>query len=187
MVQVKIRPFKGLRDGREDPQEYLEDIEWACDQGDNIGSGHLADKALRMLFRQHLEDDAWTWYADQERAVKQDWGRLRQLFLSSFEITEKDAQAKMFELRMAVAQLKQNDNEPIAEYLKRATDLARRVPNDEIEIGMATLCGMHDQHKRGQVNFECNKSSDYSFATVEKLVKAAYREIGKPNPFDATH
>ena len=46
---------------------------------------------------------------------------------------------------------------------------------------------MDEQHKRSQVNFECNKGQDYSFKTVEKLVKSAYNEIGKPNPFDANY
>ena len=185
-IHAKIRPFRGLRDGKEDPQEYVEDIEFAYDQ-----EGHdegvpvaVAEKLYRLLFRQNLEDDAWTWYTDLERDIKQNWQRLRARFLASYEITEKDAQAKKFDLRIKVAQLKQSDREDIAEYLKRAGDLARKMPDDEIDIGMATLRGMDDQHKRSQVNFECNKGQDYSYPTVEKLIKAAYSEIGKPNPFD---
>ena len=185
MVHVKIRPFRGLKDGKEDPQEYIEDIEWANerDRGDDA-TDLVADKAHRLLFRQNLEDDAWTWYTDLDRETKQDWGRLRELFLSNYEITEKDAQAKRFELRMKAAQLKQNDDEAIPDFLKRANDLARTMPTDEIEIGMATLRAMHDQHRRARVNFKCNMSSDYSFRVVEKLIRAAYIEIGQPNPFD---
>jgi len=61
-----------------------------------------------------------------------------------------------FELRKKVAQLQQEGNESIADYLKRATDLqqgnesiadylkratdlARRMSNDSLDIGMATL------------------------------------------------
>lgn len=83
---------------------------------------------LRLLCRQNLEGDPWTWYTDLDRDIKQDWQKLRAKFLASYEITEKDAQAKKFELRMKVAQLKQGDNEDIAEYLKRAGDLARKMP-----------------------------------------------------------
>ena len=32
MGQTKIRAFKGLRNGREDPNEYLLDIEWAYEE-----------------------------------------------------------------------------------------------------------------------------------------------------------
>jgi len=43
---------------------------------------------------------------------------------------------------------------------------------------------MRDQFKREQVIFECNKGADYSFSTVERLIKAVDSEIGKSNPFD---
>ena len=49
---------------------------------------------------------------------------------------------------------------------------------------MATQRGMHDEEKRGRISFECNKNADYTFTNVLKLIKAAYSEIGKANPFD---
>lgn len=191
MVQSKIRPFKGLRDGKEDPAEYIEDLEWVYDQdyrGKNpTNDATITEKSYRLLFRQHLEADAYDWYTDLDKDIKQDWEKLKQLFLTSFQVTEKDAQAKKFELRMKVAQLKQEDNESIADYLKKAFELSRKMVNDEIDVGMATLRGMRDQFKREQVNFECSKGSDYSYQTVEKLIKAAYSEVGKPNPFDPSY
>lgn len=39
---------------------------------------------------------------------------------------------------MKVAQRKENDNEVIAEYLKRANELARKMSTNEIEIVKAT-------------------------------------------------
>jgi hypothetical protein len=54
--------------------------------------------------------------------------------------------------------------------------------HDDIDIGMATLRGMRDQFKREQINFECKKGSDHSYLIVERLVNAAYSEVGKPNP-----
>ena len=191
MVQSKIRPFKGLRDGKEDPTEYIEDLEWVYDQdyrGKNpTNDATITEKSYRLLFRQHIEADAYDWYTDLDKDIKQDWEKLKQLFLTSFQVTEKDTQAKKFELRMKVAQLKQEDNESIAEYLKKAFELSRKMVNDGIDVGMATLRGMRDQFKREQVNFECNKGSDYSYQTVEKLIKAAYSEVGKPNPFDPSY
>jgi len=57
MGGTKIRPFKGLRDGRENPQEYLEDIEWAYEQDcqSNESSGDEANqvysnKTHRIMF-----------------------------------------------------------------------------------------------------------------------------------------
>ena len=49
---------------------------------------------------------------------------------------------------------------------------------------MAALRGMKDTPKRDQVTFQCNKDIDYSFKTVERLIKVAYSEVGKINPFD---
>lgn len=45
--------------------------------------------------------------------------------------------------------------------------------NNNMDVGMATLSGMRDQHKRERVSFECGKSSDYSYKTLDRLVKAA--------------
>ena len=183
MGSTKIRPFKGLRNGREDPSEYIEDLEWLHEQHYKA-NGPEPDKTLRLLFRQNLEDAAYDWYIDLEKETKNNWTELRKAFLKAFEVTEKDAQAKKFELRMKIAQLRQEDKENIADYLKRAAELARKMVHDDIDVGMATLRGMRDQFKREQINFECNKSSDYDYLTVERLIKAAYSEVGKPNPFD---
>ncbi len=96
MVQVKIRTFYGLRDGREDPVELLEDIDYAYERdnrdADKEGTNH--DKEHRLIFRQHLDCDAYTWYRDLSKEVKLDWAKLEKAFLTEFEITEKDAQAK---------------------------------------------------------------------------------------------
>ena len=62
-----------------------------------------------MLFRQHLEKDAHDLYTDLESDVKQNWESLRNSFLTYYKITVKDAQSKKFELRMKLAQLKQDD------------------------------------------------------------------------------
>lgn len=179
MLQVKIRPFFGLRDGKENPEEYIEDIKWAYDREikPTDPTGATADKSYRMLFRQHLEKDAHDWYTDLESDVKQNWESLRNSFLTYYKITVKDAQAKKFELGMKLAQLKQDDKESIADYLKKASDISRKLPNDEIDVGMATLQGMRDRSKREQVNFKCNKDSDYTFPRVERLIKAAYSEV----------
>ena len=216
MGQTKIHPFKGLRDGKEDPKEYIEDIEWAYEQdykarepksfapsaftgsssGTSTGAGatpnqqatnatkEFYDKTHQILFRQNLESDAFDWYSDLDANLKQDWPKLLAAFLPAFAITVKDSQAKKFELRVKLANLKQADSENIAEYLKRAEELAIRLPQDHFDVGMATLKGMNDASKRDLVSFECNKDLDYYFATVVRLIKAAYSEVGKVSPFN---
>lgn len=200
MVQAKIRSFLGLRDGREDPLEFIEDLEFAYDReskstvdgsNDTTTTGNdtetKAEKEKRMLFRQHLEGDAYEWYQDLPRATKANWKELHRTFIEEFEVTEKDTQAKKFELRIQLAQLSQGQQETIAEYLKRASELSKKLTGDDIEVGMATLKGMKDQSKKDQVTFECNKAANYGYASVERLIKAIYMEIGKPNPFDPSY
>ena len=187
MGSTKIRPFKGLRNGREDPNKYIKDLEWLYDQhykANDNHSGTVTNKALRLLFRQNLEDVVYNWYIDLEKETKNDWDQLRLAFLKAFEVTKKDAQAKKFKLCIKVAQLKQEDKENIADYLKRAAELARKMVHNDIDVNIATLRGIKDQFKREQINFEYNKGSNYLYLTIKRLIKAAYSEVGKPNPFN---
>ena len=200
MGQTKIRVFKGLRDGKEDPNEFIEDLEWAYDQdykskeprpsasnnheANDVAVQEFRNRTHRILFRQHVSDSAWDWYSDLDPEVKTNWPSLKRLFLPAFEVTVKDSQTKKFELRVKLHNLEQLEDENIAEYLKKASELAMKLPTDDIDVGMATLKGMRDLGKRERVSFECNKDHDYSFTTVQRLVRAAYSEVGKLTPFD---
>lgn len=52
MGSTKIRPFKGVKDSKEDPEDYLGDIEWAHSQdhasnepkGDPVPAAHVVDQ-----------------------------------------------------------------------------------------------------------------------------------------------
>lgn len=188
---TKIRPFKGLKDGKEDPQEFLEDLEWSYQQ-DYESSAPPTEpdreaysfKTHRILLRQNLEHKARLWYQDLDAEVKQDWKILKRKFLTTFELSVKDAATRKFELRIKLSQLEQKDGESISDYIERAEELATRLPSDDIDVGMATLKGMRDGLRRDRVTFECNKDADYSFAKIKKLIAAAYNEVGKISPFD---
>ena len=88
---------------------------------------------------------------------------------------------------MKIVELKQLNNEKIAEYLKKASNLIRKMFINEIEIDIITFKKMRDRYKKEQINFEYNKDSNYIFVTIEKLVKTIYNEIEKSNPFDSTY
>ena len=191
MVHAKIRTFRGQRNGTEDPEEFLEDLDWAYEQDyasrepeDEINGAHYKEKTYRILFRQNLDGEAYSWYTELDSSTKRDWTKTKETFLKHFAEPQKDEQSKKFELRMKLANLKQADNENIADYTKRTYDLFNKLPNDDVEVGMATLRGMRDNDKKGRITFECSKDEDFTFATVQKLIKAAYSEIGRPSPFD---
>ncbi|KAG7008283.1 hypothetical protein G7Y79_00006g019030 [Physcia stellaris] len=147
-----------------------------------------SDKALQLLFRQKFENDAYTWYKDDvESDIKQNWAQLKDTFLSEYKITAENAPAKNFELRVKISQLKQEKRKSIAEYLKRVEELTRKMTKDEMDVNMVILRGMRDQPKRDQINFEHNKNADYDYKNVKELIKAAYSEIRKPDPFDPVY
>lgn len=191
MGLAKLRPFKGLRDGKENPEEFLEDLGWMYTQDyessepkDETAGAAYRSKTHRILFRNYLEDKASTWYADLDISHKSDWELLSGEFRRYYRLTPKDSQARTFELKVQLHNLEQKEKENIADYLDRAEGLATKLPSDSIDAGMATLKGMTNNAKKERVSFECNKDSDYSFGTVKKLIKAAYSEVGKTSPFD---
>ncbi|KAL8864237.1 MAG: hypothetical protein Q9174_007424, partial [Haloplaca sp. 1 TL-2023] len=142
---IAIRQFRGLKDGSEDLEEYIKDID-----------------------------------------TKQSWELLKDRFPKAFPRVVKDDQSRKFELKVRMGTLSQHDTESIAVYIDRCKELATQLPDESIEVGMATLKGMRDPQKRERCSFECTKDNDYSFPKVVRLIKAAYTEIGKGNPFDNT-
>ena len=61
------------------------------------------------------------WYRDGLRIeIRQNWFQLKSAFVCGYQITTRGLRVKRFELRMKVAQLKQEDRENMIEYLKRS-------------------------------------------------------------------
>src|SRR5205085_1752780 len=62
---ICIRPFRGLRDGSENPEEFLDDVECAADMFEahrNPSSATGLEKSCCRFFRQYLADDSNTEY-----------------------------------------------------------------------------------------------------------------------------
>lgn len=62
-------------------------------------------------------------------------------FKTSYQLTPRDTRAKLFDLKMKLADFKQQTDESIADYLERATNLVTKFPTEEFDIGMATVRG----------------------------------------------
>ena len=71
--------------------------------------------------------------------------------------------------------------------MKKASNITRKLLNDEIDERMIILREMREIFKRKQINFECNKEQNYNFVNVNKLIKIAYNEIDKSNSFDSNY
>jgi hypothetical protein len=71
MVNVSIKDFTGSKDGSEDYEEFLDDIEFALDQ---MEEGQRTDKNRLRVFRQHLKGEAAKWWnLDMSHVDKKDW------------------------------------------------------------------------------------------------------------------
>ena len=99
----------------------------------------------------------------------------------------KNVQTRKFELKMQLIQLKQNDQKLIFDYIKRISNISRKLFNDEINVEMIILRNMKNVSKKKQINFECQKKQNYNFITMNKLIKAIYNQINKYNSFNSKY
>ena len=150
MALTLIPPFRGLRNGIEDPNKYLKKLELE-------GKRSLAsfeDDVLRILFTENLADEAENWCLyELSSEIKQDWSQLKHGFLREYKTMTADAPPRKLKLLREIAQLKRRDPENIVGYLKRAARLARMVKIVEAAVG-----------KRG---------ADWRFCAADDHVKAA--------------
>ena len=96
-----IKPFHSLWDGKEDPEEYLKDVEFSYNN-DYTGSKasnepNHKETTSQVLFCQHLKGDAAKWYSDLPKATKGDWTVLKQMFQEDYKL-EDDKKAETFML-----------------------------------------------------------------------------------------
>ena len=75
---------------------------------------------------------------------------MKTVFLKQYEITVKNIQTKKFEFWIKMIQLKQDNNETIAKYLKRTKNLIYLMinKNDQIKIDIIMFRNMKNQFKR---------------------------------------
>ncbi|KAA6406837.1 MAG: hypothetical protein FRX48_09335 [Lasallia pustulata] len=165
MGHATIKPFNGQRDGKEDPGEYLEDIEFAY-INDYAGSPAAAkeddhkSKTSKILFRQHLREGAATWYGDLPKDTKNNWEKLKKEFEAEFKF---------------------EDNHKTETFI-----LWQRLPAALATLGFNIVRGMKDDTQQCRITFECAKEQDYNFQKVKKFIVAAYQVIGQNRPFEAT-
>ena len=187
-----IPPFRGLKNGTEDPYEYLKELELEGERNFPDCLAAFEDDVLRILFSENLQDEAYDWYEnDLSSEVKQDWSRLKAAFLSEYQIiTADEPPPRRLELLREIVELKQGGRENIVGYLKRAAELARKVAIVEVHAAMTqadvvvlritagtgNTIVMQDGSIR-HMKTERERGLDVSFLSADRLVKAAYREI----------
>lgn len=102
---------------RQDPEDYLEDVE--------VGARTVTDviekeKVMKSLFRSGLRGEAEKWYRKQSKDNKE-WEKLRENFVKRFPLRRTDQDRG---LGAQVNAFGRRSGETLVEYVKRATELA---------------------------------------------------------------
>lgn len=128
------------------------------------------NKTYRILFRNNLEGKAVEWYSNLGATIQKDWDILKVSFLKHFKLVSGGSQTRLWEKKVELANLRQGKNEGVAQFLKRAEDLADQISDSEIDVGMAIIQGMADETEKKQISFECDEDSDFTLKKVKKLI-----------------
>ena len=186
---IRIRPFKGMNDGSEDPYEFLEDIEYvavAFETQKNPMTMAGMEKSQKRSFRQYLcenGDAAYWWQYVLQSKDKSSYDTIKEKFLARYGNKTSAAQTR-FEIQNEIMALRQNPGEDIASYVRKAEKLSKRVP-EELD-SMMPLClikGMTNELKKADISYIVQSQPKTSFRNAIEIIKAKYRIIGEPDPF----
>ena len=175
-MAVEIKTFHGLRNGTEDPEEYIEDVEFffECDLVAKAHKDWLIrgdERIYRILFRKNLRDNALKWYRQLASEIKLSWNLLKERFIEEY-----NAQTNVASIRytLEIVSLSQLPGEHITAYLQRAETLHEQAPALDDIIGINFLKGMQDTSQKSPVNFECARARNYSFTYMKPIVKTVF-------------
>jgi hypothetical protein len=142
MVNVSIKDFTGSKDGSEDYEEFLDDIEFALDQMEEY---QRTDKNRLRFFRQHLKGGAAKWWnLDIPHTEKKDWKETIKAFTNKYG-EGVQVEKKKWQIQKETAALSQHEGESIASYVHRDKVIDRKsTPEMNNQLAMSFLRGMRD-------------------------------------------
>lgn len=162
----KIRLFRGLKNNKESPTDYLNALEWSykldyqnqapLDTEERLS---FQEDTMKILFTNHLSGKAEEWHDDLEPEQTAKWTTLRALFQEHYKNVPQDAKNRLFDLKMKLSELKQGPEESIADYLSRVDKVFSKFPSEGFDIGMAAVKGIQDQTHQDWIEKECRKES----------------------------
>jgi hypothetical protein len=183
MVNVSIKDFTGSKDGSEDYEEFLDDIEFALDQ---MEEDQRTDKNRLRFFRQHLKGEAAKWWnLDIPHAEKKDWKETVKAFTNKYG-EGVQVEKKKWQMQNEIAALFQQEGESIASYVHRAKVIDRKsTPEMSNQLAMSFLRGMRDIPQKRMVEFTLgsDKYTARSSIVIEKVM-SSYHMIGEADPFE---
>jgi len=183
MVNVTIKDFTGSKDGSEDHEEFLDDIEFALDQ---MEEDQHTDKNRLRFFRQHLKGEAVKWWnLDMPHAHKKDWQVTVKEFTNKYG-EGVQLEKKKWQIQNEIAVLSQHETESIASYVHRAKVIDRKsTPEMSNQLVMSFLRGIRDIPQKRMVEFSLGADKyTASFSAVIMKVMSSNQMIGEADPFD---
>ena len=186
---MRISPFVGKGDGKENPIDFIADVEMAARSWDVIyGADVNNPEASKIaLFRQNLDrnGDAWHWWSCVlEDELKGTFGAIKGTFLARYSVA-KNKTVSRFNVQNELMLLQQRQGQAIAEYVFEAERLSERVPKDmDSMLAMVFIRGLADQECRRRISYDLRDTPEFTFTKALHMVKSWHQEIGIPDPFN---
>ena len=84
--------------------------------------------------------------------------------------------------------MRQRPHKTIADYVRSAEKLAKRVPQDlDSVIALCLVKGMADEAKKADISYVIHSKPKITFREVVEVIKAKHQVIGRPDPFATTY
>ena len=72
------------------------------------------------------------------------------------QLTPRDIRTKLFDLKMNLANLKQQTEKSIADYLERAANLVTKYPTEDFDVDIVTMRGINDRERQEWIERDCH-------------------------------
>lgn len=179
MGSFSITPFYGLFDNTEDPEEYLEEIEYAA-----LSENATTDLVRRIFFRRNLRGNAKLWYRYLDPQTKADWGTLQAQFRGRYEVQPNTKRIQLLLIEDKISALLQEPNESVVEYMNRCATLeAQSVGLKHVQgFGQFMINGLSDNWRREHIQAQLRKAGQTScnFRTAKDNILFIYRSADNP-------
>ena len=193
---IRIRPFRGIRDGSENPEEFIDDVECAAETFEahrNPSSAMHLEKSSCRFFRQYLAEDSdaeYWWQYILPTDDKKSFEKIKSRFVERYGNAANGAQAarSQFEIQNEIMSLQQKPYETIAEYVRNAERLAKRVPESlDSVMALCVVKGMIDETRKADISYIIHSKPKITFRDVIETIKAKHQVIGMADPFATTY
>lgn len=159
---IRIKPFRGLQDGSENPEEFIDDVECAAETFEshkNPASAVGLEKSYYRYFHQYLAEDSdaeYRWQYVLTTDEKKNFEKMQTRFIERYRNatgSSNMAARSQFKIKNEILSLRQRPNEGIAEYVCTVERLAKCVPQElDSMLALCLMKGMGDETKKADIS-----------------------------------